>query len=156
MIGESVRLSARAIERSEESRIRGVATLARRRAVFVLRLSLAIVFLWFGLLKLAGVSPVVELLRSSMPLLARSPFIELLGLAEILISIGLISERFAGHAAFLMMLHLTCTLSIVLIAPGLMFDPAFPVLTMNGEFLAKNLVLIAAGLSVISSRRDRS
>jgi putative oxidoreductase len=126
-------------------------SLVRLRVTFLLRLSLAAVFFWFGMLKLTGVSPVAELLHNSIPFLGTSPYIELLGLAEIVIAIGLIIERLANQAAILMILHLFGTLSIAIIAPTLVFAPAFPVLTMGGEFLAKNLVLITAGLAVISS-----
>jgi putative oxidoreductase len=131
-----------------------VAGLARLRVTFLLRFSLAAVFFWFGMLKLAGVSPAVELLRNSIPFLATSPYIELLGLAEIVIAIGLVIERLTNQAATLMILHLFCTLSVAIIAPTLVFAPAFPVLTMDGEFLAKNFVLITAGLVVISSRNS--
>ena len=123
------------------------------RVTFLLRLSLAAIFFWFGMLKLAGVSPVVSLLRSALPFLAGSPYIELIGLAEIVIAIGLVTERFSDHAAALMILHLFCTLSVAIIAPTVVCAPAFPVLTMDGEFLAKNFVLITAGLVVISSRQ---
>lgn len=118
----------------------------------LLRFSLAAIFFWFGMLKLAGVSPVVTLLRNAIPFLAGSPYIELLGLTEIVIAIGLVIERLANQAATLMILHLFCTLGVAIIAPTVVFAPAFPVLTMDGEFLAKNLVLITAGLVVISSR----
>ena len=129
------------------------ASVARLRVTFLLRLSLAMVFFWFGMLKLAGVSPVADLLRNSIPFLARFPYIELLGLAEIVIAIGLVIERLANQAAALMILHLFCTLSVAIIAPTVVFAAGFPVLTMDGEFLAKNLVLITAGLVVISSRK---
>lgn len=127
-------------------------SLARPKVIILVRLSLAAVFFWFGMLKLTGVSPVADLLRNSIPMLAGPPYIELLGLAEILIAVGLVIERLANQAATLMILHLFCTLSIAIIAPTLIFAPAFPVLTMDGEFLAKNFVLITAGLAVISSR----
>jgi putative oxidoreductase len=133
---------------------RGIAfpiKLARPRATFLLRLSLAAVFFWFGVLKLADVSPVTELLRGSLPFLARSPFIELLGVAEMIIAAGLVVDRLSKQAAVLMVLHLICTLGVVLISPSLVFAPRFPVLTMQGEFLAKNLVFIAAGLVVLFS-----
>lgn len=123
------------------------------RVTFLLRLSLAAIFFWFGMLKLAGVSPVVSLLRSALPFLAGSPYIEMIGLAEIVIAIGLVTERFSDQAAALMILLLFCTLSVAIIAPTLVFAQAFPLLTMDGEFLAKNFVLITAGLVVISSRK---
>ena len=127
--------------------------LARQRVTLAVRLSLSVVFFWFGMLKLANASPVTGLLRDTFPLFADSPYLQALGLAEIAIAIGLISERFSKYAATLMIAHLLCTLSIVLVSPGLVFAPAFPVLTMQGEFLAKNVVLITAGLVVIDSRR---
>jgi uncharacterized membrane protein YkgB len=125
--------------------------LAKPRPLFVLRLSLAAVFFWFGVLKLADMSPVTGLLRNSLPFLARSPFIEILGLAEMIIAAGLVVDRLSKQAAILMVLHLCCTLGIVLISPSLVFSPKFPILTMQGEFLAKNLVFIAAGLVVLFS-----
>jgi len=131
---------------------RDLASALRSKVTLLLRLSLAAVFFWFGMLKLAGVSPVADLLRHSIPFLAVTPYIELLGLAEIVIAVGLVIDRLANQAATLMILHLFCTLSIAIIAPTLIFAPAFPVLTMDGEFLAKNFVLITAGLVVISSR----
>ena len=70
-----------------------IGSVAQLRMIFLLRLSLALIFFWFGLLKLAGVSPVVDLLHNSIPFLARSPYIELLGVAEIVIAVGLVIER---------------------------------------------------------------
>ena len=118
-------------------------------AIWLLRVSLAGVFFWFGMLKVAGSSPVVELVRNSFGFLASAPYLQLLGAGEVLIGLGLLVPRFSRAAATLMVMHLSCTLSLVFISPSLVFAPSFPVLTMQGEFLAKNLVLISAGLSVI-------
>lgn len=122
------------------------------RVMFLLRLSLAAVFFWFGVLKLTNVSPVIEMLNETMPFLARSPFIEILGLAEMTIGVGLVTDKFSEQAAMLMIIHLICTLTVVALAPSLVFAPSFPVLTIQGEFLAKNVVLIAAGLVVVTAR----
>src|ERR1700704_2096278 len=106
-----------------------------RNPIFLLRLSLATVFLWFGLLKLANVSPVVALLKSSFPLLANAPFIELLGFVEVCIAVGLTIKRLSRQTVFLMILHLLATLTVALLSPQLIFSPRFPILTMAGEFL---------------------
>ena len=123
-----------------------------RNPIFLLRLSLATVFLWFGLLKLADVSPVVALLRSSIPILANTPFLQSLGLAEVCIAIGLTINRFSKPTVFLMIIHLLATLSVAVLSPQLVFSPRFPILTMAGEFLVKNLVLIAGGIVIMFSR----
>lgn len=125
--------------------------LARRRVNYLLRLSLAIVFFWFGALKIADISPVVELVQNSFPLLARPPYLKLLGAVEIMIASGLVIDWLSKYAATLMILHLLGALSVALVSPHLVFAPAFPALTILGEFIAKNIVFIAAGLVVISS-----
>lgn len=127
--------------------------LTEAKISFVLKLSLAIVFIWFGMLKVAHVSPVIPFLQNSYTFLAQSPFFELLGLAEIAIGVGLIVDRLAKFAAILMVFHLLGTLSVVFIAPKMIFGASFPLLTLEGEFLAKNLVLITAALSVYRSRQ---
>jgi uncharacterized membrane protein YkgB len=105
------------------------------------------------MLMLTGVSPLVELIRNSMPALESSPHIELLGIFEVAIGLGLIIDRFARHASALMMLNLVAMLSLVLIAPALIFAPSFPELTVPGQFLVHNVVLVLAGLMVLSSRQ---
>jgi putative oxidoreductase len=127
-----------------------------RTPIFLLRLSLATVFLWFGLLKLASVSPVVPLLKSSLPILAATPFLQLLGAVEVGIAVGLVSSRSSRHTVFLMILHLLATLSVAVLSPQLIFAPRFPILTMAGEFLVKNLVLIAGGIVIMFSREART
>jgi putative oxidoreductase len=120
-----------------------------------LRFSLAAVFLWFGALKLAGASPALGLIRSAFPFLAASPFVELLGLAEIAIGLGLLTRRGAHLAALAMTAHLCATLLVAALAPARIFAPAFPGLSLEGEFLAKNLVLFAAGLALLDARSAR-
>src|SRR6267154_2794040 len=101
-----------------------------RNPIFLLRLSLATVFLWFGLPKLADVSPVVGLLRSSIPILANTPFLQSLGFVEVCIAIGLSINRLSKPTVFLMILHLLATLSVAVLSPQLVFSPRFPILTM--------------------------
>jgi putative oxidoreductase len=123
--------------------------ICQRQATWLLRISLAGVFFWFGMLKVAGSSPVVDMLRHSFGFLASAPYLQLLGMGEIAMALGLLAPRFSRLAAALMVIHLLGTLSLVFISPSLVFAPSFPVLTIQGEFLAKNLVLISAGLTVI-------
>ena len=154
---EQVRVeNLRQLEVRREKRPRGtrsyVVSDGQPLAIWLLRISLAGVFIWFGMLKVAGSSPVVELLRSSFGFLASAPFLQLLGAGEVLIGLGLLVPRFSRAAAAMMVIHLICTLSLVFISPSLVFAPSFPVLTMQGEFLAKNLVLISAGLALVAKK----
>src|SRR2546427_4853044 len=53
--------------------------------------SLGIVYLWFGALKLAHLSPVLELIRRTSPLLATAPFYNALALSELAIGLMLLA-----------------------------------------------------------------
>jgi len=125
---------------------------AARHVLFLSRLSLATVFFWFGVLKVANVSPVTNLLRAAIPFLAETPYLEALGIAEIVIGVGLLMNRLTKQATIMMILHLLGTLSLFIIAPRLIFAPAFPVLTMDGEFVLKNVVLITSALVIMLVR----
>jgi putative oxidoreductase len=125
---------------------------AARHVLLLARLSLALVFFWFGLLKILNVSPVVSLLRASVPFLANPPYLEVLGVVEIGIGTGLLLPSLTKAANVSMILHLLGTFSLFLLAPRLMFAPHFPLLTMDGEFVIKNFVLITSALVILLSR----
>src|SRR5437870_5861001 len=106
--------------------------------------SLGIVYLWFGALKLANLSPVLELIRRSSPLLAKAPFYNLLALSELVLGAMLLAGVWKRWTAASAVMHLIGTFSVVFASPQTAFRPSFPILTMDGEFVVKNLVLIAA------------
>jgi len=106
--------------------------------------SLGIVYLWFGALKLANLSPVLELIRRSSPLLAKAPFYNLLAISELVLGAMLVAGVWKRWTAAAAVMHLIGTFSVVFSSPQTAFRPGFPILTMEGEFVVKNLVLIAA------------
>ena len=116
--------------------------------------SLALTFFWFGALKIAGVSPVIALLKATFPFMANDPYLSMLGGLEILAAAGLLIPRLRPITLALIICHLIGTLSIVVIAPHVVFAPEFPILTMEGEFVVKNLVLISASLVLLMDTSD--
>src|SRR3989454_6092580 len=106
--------------------------------------SLGIVYLWFGALKLAHLSPVLELIRRTSPLLATAPFYNVLALSELVLGAMLLAGVWKRWTAASALMHLIGTFSVVFSSPQTAFRPAFPILTMEGEFVVKNLVLLAA------------
>lgn len=115
----------------------------------LLRLALGIVFLWFGGLKLAGVSPVVGLIAQTYSFFPQPIFIKILGLWEVIIGFGLILRLGLRLTLVLLWLQLAGTFLAVALAPGMFYSAGNPLLlTLEGEFIAKNLVLIAASLVV--------
>ena len=118
-------------------------------AILLLRLSLGIVFIWFGLLKVIGVSPVFDLASHIVYWLPSELFVPLLGIWEMAIGVGLLSGKALRVILSLLFLQLAGTFLVLIILPETAFQGGNPLfLTTEGEFVIKNLVLIAAGLAV--------
>jgi uncharacterized membrane protein YkgB len=118
-------------------------------AILIIRLSLGIVFVWFGLLKVLGVSPVFDLASHIVYWLPSELFVPLLGIWEMAIGVGLLLGKALRVILSLLFLQLAGTFLVLIILPEAAFQGGNPLfLTTEGEFVIKNLVLIAAGLAV--------
>jgi uncharacterized membrane protein YkgB len=123
--------------------------LLHRRSIPALRVALGLVFLWFGALKLLDSSPVVEILKQTYTFLPLKPFAAVLGAWEVLVGVGLLAKRALRCTLALLCLHLAGTFAALLLGPGLFFQHWNPLwLTVEGEFVIKNMVLVAAGLVI--------
>lgn len=120
-----------------------------RHGVKALRVALGLIFLWFGVLKLVDASPVMELLRHTYSFLPLKPFATALGAWEVLVGAGLLTGRTLRWALMLMCLHMAGTFGALLMSPSIFFHHGNPLwLTVEGEFVIKNVVLVAAGLVI--------
>lgn len=128
--------------------------LMARYGVLVLRLSLGIVFLWFGALKFfPGLSPAEELAARTISqltfgLLAPGTAVLILAVWESLIGIGLIFNLFMRLTLFLLWVQMLGTITPIFLFPGEVFS-AFPYApTLEGQYIIKNIVLVSAGLVI--------
>jgi putative oxidoreductase len=125
-------------------------------SILIIRVSLGIVFVWFGLLKVMGVSPVFDLASHIVYWLPSELFVPLLGIWEIAIGVGLLLGKALRVILSLLFLQLGGTFLVLIILPETAFQGGNPLfLTTEGEFVIKNLVLIAAGLAVGGTVRYR-
>src|SRR5437879_3915347 len=114
----------------------------------LLRISLGIVFIWFGALKLAGESPANTLVEKTVYWVSPRLFIPLLGTWETVIGICLLYRPLIRAGLFLMFLQMAGTFLPLIILPDICFI-RFPfVPTMEGQYIIKNLVLISAGIVI--------
>ena len=121
----------------------------------ILRVTLAGVFLWFGFLKLFNVSPVVDIIAASFPLIIKYPVLYiLLALAEIVIGIGILLPYKRRIVYWAVVCHLLIATLGVLFSPQA-FLKTFPFLSVTGEFVVKNFVLIAAALLLLAEEPPR-
>ena len=128
-----------------------------RHGVTVLRVALAIVFIWFGALKVLDRSPVEEIVKETVFFLPGNTFFFLLGLGEIVIGIGLLIPIALRVTLVLLWLQLGGTFLTLAVLPELAFQDGNPLLlSVLGEFVVKNIVLIAAGLVIGTSIHRRA
>lgn len=118
-----------------------------------LRISLGLIFFWFGALKIFGYNPVLEIVAATFPFFATAGGSILLGILESLIGVGLLANVVPQIVHWALLLHLAGTFTAFSLAPELMFDPYFPVLTLAGEFVFKNATLVMAGLVILAYRK---
>ena len=119
-----------------------------RWSISVLRVSLAVVFIWFGWLKIMDASPVKDLVMASFSSLPFEFPFTWLGILEIAIGVGLLLKIALRIALLVLWLMLVGTFATVFLNPELFFQDSFLYLTTEGEFVIKNLVLLAAGLVI--------
>jgi uncharacterized membrane protein YkgB len=130
--------------------------IAKRMAEPLLRISLGVVLLWIGALKFVDPAPVVGLLEASIPFLAFAGFVYVLGVLEVAGGALLFAGKGTQWVSAGLVVLFGGTLMIFLIAPMVSYGEAgFPFLTLAGEFLLKDLVLLAAAVSLIALRGDR-
>jgi uncharacterized membrane protein YkgB len=125
-----------------------------RNGVRLLRYSLGVVFLWFGVLKFfPGLSPAQSLAgdtiaRLSFDLLSPAAAVFLLAVWESLIGIGLLTGYRLRGTLFLLWLQMLGTITPLFLFPELCFTVVPFAPTLEGQYIIKNLVLIAAGIVI--------
>ena len=114
-----------------------------------MRLSLGIVFLWFGMLKISGISPVADMISASYSFMPEPAFILGLGIIEVIIGLGLIFKIYLRTILIMFWLQMLGTFCTFLFAPSLLINGGnIFTLTTLGEFIVKNIVLISAGVVI--------
>lgn len=118
-----------------------------RYGMTVMRVGLGIVFFWFGALKLVpGLSPAEELVRHTTYFVNPDWFIPVLAVWEMAIGVGLMFGIFMRLTLLLLFLQMPGTALPLVVLPEAVWTH-FPYgLTLEGQYIIKNLVLIGAGL----------
>jgi len=132
--------------------------LIARIAYPFLRIAMGIVLVWIGGLKFVDPSPVVGLIGASpFAFLASNGFVYLLGAGEVVIGALLFANIQVKYVGILTMGLFVGTLAILILTPKVAYgDAGFPLLSLPGEFLLKDVVLMAASasLSAMASMRE--
>ena len=118
----------------------------------LLRIALGIVFLWFGALKFfPGLSPAEELAGRTIEALTggvvpASVALPILAAWECAIGIGLLVGRWMRAVLLLLFVQMLGTITPLALFPGETWSQ-FPIApTLEGQYIIKNVVLVAAAI----------
>lgn len=115
----------------------------------LLRLSLGIIYLWFGVLKFfPDLSPAQQIAidtieRLSFRLISGTTGLLLLAIWEVLLGLGLILGFRHRFLVFMLFIHLLGTFSPLFLFPTLSFQSYPYGFTLLGQYIVKNLVFVA-------------
>jgi len=117
------------------------------------RFGLFVVFFWFGILKVLGLSPATPLVQAlfeqTISFMSFPTFIILFGLFECLIGILFLMRGYERVVIPLLFVHMITTFMPLLLLPSETWQ-AFMVPTLEGQYIIKNLVIIAAAIGIAS------
>ncbi len=127
---------------------RQIAGVMEKYGFVVLRISIAIIFIWFGLLKPLGISPAEGLVRATVYWVDPDLFVPFLGWWEVAIGVTLLFRPLIRIAILLLFLQIPGTFLPLVLLPDVTFTH-FPYgLTTEGQYIIKNLVIIGAALVI--------
>lgn len=126
----------------------------RRYSTPVARLALFTVFFWFGLLKVLGLSPAADLVRSlyeqTITFMQFDTFYILFSLYECLIGILFLIKGVERIVIPLLFIHMFATFLPLIMLPDATWQSAL-VPTLEGQYIIKNLVIIAAAFGIAAN-----
>lgn len=118
------------------------------------RLSFFILYFWFGILKIFDTSPanplVAALQEKTLPFLTFEQFIIFFALYEMLIGILFVFPRLTKITYVLFILHMGTTFMPLFLLPEYSWQ-GFLTPTLEGQYMIKNVVLIALASSILVS-----
>lgn len=122
--------------------------------ILLLRISVGIVFFWFGVLKFfPSLSPAEDLAAQTIEMLTFGIVqpelsLPLLATWEVAIGIGLITGRFMRITLLLLLVQMMGTITPMFLFPQETWQ-VFPISpTLEGQYIIKNVVLVSAGIVI--------
>ena len=115
---------------------------------------IGVVYLWFGFLKFfPHLSPAEDLAKNTISILTFGFIPEgisylMLAIWETLLGLLFILNIRRKWVIGLALLHMICTFTPLVLLPELSFQPDSPALTLTGQYIIKNLIIIAALITI--------
>ncbi len=126
----------------------------RKISMPIARFGLFVIFFWFGILKVYGLSPASEviehLFNETVPFMNFDTFLVLFGLFECFIGILFLIKGAERVVIPLLFIHMITTLGPLFFLTQETWS-GFLVPTLEGQYIIKNLVIIATAIGIASN-----
>ena len=117
-----------------------------------IRLSFAVIFVWFGILKPLGLSAAEPLVLKTvvwLPLFSPEIWLSVIGWWEVIIGIAFLFKSTTRVAIGLLFLQMGGTFMPLFMLPEITFQQGdFLLPTMEGQYIIKNLMIISGALVI--------
>ncbi len=117
------------------------------------RFSVAVVFIWFGMLKVLGLSPAGSLVHGlfdqTIHFVSFDTFYILFAWFEVLIGVLFLVPRMTRVVMPLLLIHMVTTFGPLVFLPSESWSAPF-VPTLVGQYIIKNLVIIAVAMGIMA------
>ncbi|MGB7403402.1 MAG: DoxX family membrane protein [Arcobacter sp.] len=124
------------------------------KTIKLIRVSLGIIFLWYGMLKFfPQLSPAEDLAITTINklffgLINDTLSIKLLAIWEVVVGLGFIFGIYTRYVVVLFLAHMICTFTPLFILPDISFTHTPYAFTLVGQYIVKNVVFILAGILI--------
>lgn len=135
---------------------RPIARFMEKHGTRLLRWSLAVIFIWFGALKFFDLSPANDLVEKTIYWLPPRVFIPILAAWEVLIGLCLLIRPLLRVAILLLAGQMVGTFLPLVLLPEVCFIRIPYAPTLEGQYILKNLIIIAAAMVVGGTVRKPS
>ncbi len=126
----------------------------RRSFVPVARASVFLIFFWFGLIKLLGLSPASPLAEAltaqTIGLQYFDTMFMLIAVLECVIGVLFLFPKFTRVVIPLLLVHMAIVCSPLILTPDYTWQ-SFMIPTLEGQYIIKNAVVVAVAIGIAAS-----
>jgi uncharacterized membrane protein YphA (DoxX/SURF4 family) len=125
-----------------------------RYGVFLVRISIGVVFFWFGVLKyFPGLSPATDLATKTIDtltfgIITGEAALYILATLEVAIGIGMIFGIFMRETLLLLVFQMLGTITPIFLFPDEVFTRIPYAPTLEGQYIIKNIIIVSAALVI--------
>ncbi len=125
--------------------------------LIALRFSIALIFIWFGFLKVIDYSPAANLVKQTLYWMNLSSVVVFLGLWEMAIGFCFMFRSLIRIGIALLLPQIIGTFLPLILLPEITFQhDSFLIPTLEGQYIIKNLIIIAAAMVIGATVRKYS